>query len=71
MRNFSQQIFEKRYGRAAVAEWHLHWHDDVLKEATPDPETGQSKYPDIVKMQGEGGGLICCPEDQICRILPD
>ena len=30
MRNSSQQIFEERYGRPAVAEWHLQWHDDVL-----------------------------------------
>ena len=66
MRNFSQQIFEERYGRPAVAEWHLQWHDDVLKLATPDPKTRKSEYPDILEMQGEGKGLICCPEDQIC-----
>jgi hypothetical protein len=64
MRNFSQQIFEERYGRPAVAEWHLQWHDDVLKLATPDPKTRKSEYPDILEMQGEGKGLICCPEDQ-------
>ena len=66
MRNFSQQIVEERYGRPAVAKWHLQWHDDVLKLATPDPKTRKSEYPDILEMQGEGNGLICCPEDQIC-----
>ena len=66
MRNFSQQIFEERYGRPAVAEWHLQWHDDVLKLAKPDPKTRKSEYPDILELQGEGKGLICCPEDQIC-----
>ena len=66
MRNFSQQIFEERYGRPALAEWHLQWHDDVRKLATPDPKTRKSEYPDILEMQGEGKGLICCPEDQIC-----
>ena len=67
MRNFSQQIFEERYGRPAVEEWHLQWHDDFMKLATPDPKTHKSRYPDILSMQGEGRGLICCPEDQICR----
>ena len=66
MRNFSQQIFEERYGRPALAEWHLQWHDDVRNLATPDPKTRKSQYPDILEMQGEGKGLICCPEDQIC-----
>ena len=66
MRNFSQEIFEERYGRPAVAEWHLQWHDDVLKLAKPDAKTRKSEYPDILEMQGEGKGLICCPEDQIC-----
>ena len=66
MRNFSQQIFEERYGRQALADWHLQWHENVLKLATPDPKTGKSEYPDILEMQGEGKGLICCPEDQIC-----
>ena len=67
MRNFSQQIFEERFGRPAVADWHLQWHDDVLKLATPDPQTRKPEYPGILEMQGEGKGLICCPEDQICK----
>ena len=50
MRNFSQQIFEERYGRPALAEWHLQWHDDVRKLATPDPKTRKSEYPDILEM---------------------
>ena len=71
MRNFSQEIFEERYGRPALEDWHLQWHDDVLTLATPDPNTGKSEYPDILEMQGEGKGLICCPEEDIVSGLSD
>ena len=62
MRNFSQQIFEERYGRPALAEWHLQWHDDVRKLATPDPKTRKSEHPDILEMQGRAKASYVVPK---------